>query len=223
NSDNSGLFRNEVWDLAVSTENDLIIANVGLQKFDGNNWYGMGLPDSLNSEMEVEADSLGNIWTSSFQKGIVKIDPWGNWTLFNNHNSGLIGDNQMVHSTRIDKNGYKYFCTNDGGVSIYKGDLVLGIENNIGGTVVSGFKLFQNYPNPFNPSTVIKYQLPVAGKVTLKVYDLLAREVEVLVDKFQNIGEYDVKFDGNKLSSGVYFYSITAGEFNQTKKLILLK
>ena len=84
------------------------------------------------------------------------------------------------------------------------------------------FALFQNYPNPFNPSTVISYQIPKAGHVKLKVYDVLGREVATLIDKEQIAGSYKVEFSW-QLSSGVYFYRLTAGEFSQTKKMLLLK
>jgi len=86
------------------------------------------------------------------------------------------------------------------------------------------FALEQNYPNPFNPSTVISYQLPVAaGHVSLKVYDILGREVATLVNEQKAPGNYEVKFDGSKLASGVYIYRIEAGKFSDTKKLLLIK
>ena len=83
--------------------------------------------------------------------------------------------------------------------------------------------LSQNYPNPFNPTTLISYQLPVSGQVTLKVYDMLGREIATLVSERENAGSYSVKFDGSRLSSGVYFYRLQAGSFSQTKKLMLVK
>jgi len=227
NTSNSGLWSNEIRDLAIDKNNNIIIANGELQKFTGNSWYTVNLPDTLNYQIEVEADSIGNIWTSTYQRGIVKIDPWNNWTVFNNQNSGLIGDNQMVHSTRIDKNGYKYFCTNDGGVTIYKGDLVLGVENNPDGTIVSDFKLFQNYPNPFNPSTTISYQLPVSGKVKLVIFDVLGKEIATLVNEEKTAGSYEVEFGSLvgslHFASGIYFYQLKASDFVETKKMILLK
>lgn len=85
------------------------------------------------------------------------------------------------------------------------------------------FSLSQNYPNPFNPSTVIIYQLPVSAIVTLKVYDLLGREVASLVDEYKPAGKYEVDFDGSQLPSGIYFYTLTSGNFTATKKLLLLK
>jgi len=86
------------------------------------------------------------------------------------------------------------------------------------------YSLGQNYPNPFNPSTTISYQLPVAaGHVSLKVYDVLGREVATLVNEQKAPGNYEVKFDGSKLASGVYIYRIEAGKFSDTKKLLLIK
>jgi hypothetical protein len=85
------------------------------------------------------------------------------------------------------------------------------------------FHLSQNYPNPFNPVTSIQYAISSRQFVTLKVYDLLGREVATLVNEEKPAGEYEVEFDGSKLSSGVYLYRLTAGEFNETRKLVLLK
>ncbi len=85
------------------------------------------------------------------------------------------------------------------------------------------YNLFQNYPNPFNPSTVISYQLAAGNQVSIKVYDLLGREVATLVNEKKPAGTFEVEFDGSNFSSGVYFYSLKAGDFLQTKKLILLK
>lgn len=85
------------------------------------------------------------------------------------------------------------------------------------------FSLNQNYPNPFNPSTVISYQLPVTADVTLKIYDILGNEVQILVNQKQEAGKHEVKFDASNLTTGIYFYSINAGNFSQTKKMILLR
>lgn len=85
------------------------------------------------------------------------------------------------------------------------------------------FALEQNYPNPFNPETTINYQLSTSGHVTLKVFDLLGREVAELVNEEKAAGRYDVKFDGSKLTSGVYFYQLKAGDFVGTKKFVLMK
>jgi hypothetical protein len=85
------------------------------------------------------------------------------------------------------------------------------------------FTLYQNYPNPFNPSTTIKYELPKASLVTLTVFDILGREVSVLVNERRDAGVYEVKFDGQNLASGVYSYRLQAGDYVATKRLLLLK
>jgi hypothetical protein len=85
------------------------------------------------------------------------------------------------------------------------------------------YSLSQNYPNPFNPVSKIRYDLPQESNVSLKIYDVLGREVKVLVDAKQTVGSYEVEFNAAKYSSGLYFYRITAGNFVQTKKMMLLK
>jgi photosystem II stability/assembly factor-like uncharacterized protein len=85
------------------------------------------------------------------------------------------------------------------------------------------FALMQNYPNPFNPSTKIKYQVPRTEFITLKIYDILGNEVTTLVNESKEPGEYEIEFDGSKLSSGVYFYTLRSGSFYDTKKFILMK
>jgi hypothetical protein len=101
--------------------------------------------------------------------------------------------------------------------------------------VISSFSLEQNYPNPFNPTTKIRYAIPLlagdeslsasggGGLVTLKVYDILGNEVAILVDEYKPAGNYEINFNAEKLSSGVYFYTLTADEYFASKKLILLK
>jgi hypothetical protein len=85
------------------------------------------------------------------------------------------------------------------------------------------FRLMQNYPNPFNPSTVISYKLPESGRVTLKIYDVLGREVRTLVDRRQAEGIHSATFDARDLPSGVYFCTLRAGSFVDTKKLTFIK
>ncbi|MFZ1322578.1 MAG: T9SS type A sorting domain-containing protein [Ignavibacteria bacterium] len=99
---------------------------------------------------------------------------------------------------------------------------IVGISQ-ITGEVPDNFKLHQNYPNPFNPITIIKYQCSMYNDVSLKVYDVLGNEVLTLVNEKQTAGSYSVTFDGSNFPSGVYFYKLEAGEFVETKRMILLK
>jgi hypothetical protein len=94
-------------------------------------------------------------------------------------------------------------------------------ENN--SVIPEVYSLDQNYPNPFNPATTISYSIPKAGNVTLKVFNVLGQEVKTLANGFQQAGKYTVTFDASSLTSGVYFYSISSENYNQVKKMLLLK
>ena len=96
-------------------------------------------------------------------------------------------------------------------------------ENNEEISVVSDFSLEQNYPNPFNPSTSIKFSVPSSEFVSLKVYDVLGNEVSTLVNEQKAPGNYEVRFEAGNLASGVYIYTLKAGNFTQTRKLMLMK
>ena len=108
------------------------------------------------------------------------------------------------------------------------------VKEEINPTTPNEFVLYQNYPNPFNPSTKISWQSPVSSWQTLKVFDVLGKEVAILVDEYKPAGEYEVEFNlpagregtssiSHHPSSGIYFYQLKAGDFIQTKKMILIK
>jgi hypothetical protein len=108
-------------------------------------------------------------------------------------------------------------------------DVVTDVENQQS-QLPTKFNLEQNYPNPFNPTTTIKYTIPMlktlhatSQRVQIRIYDILGKEVALLVNKEQTSGNYKVVFDANKLSSGVYYYQLKAGNFLKTKKMILLR
>ena len=94
---------------------------------------------------------------------------------------------------------------------------------NVINKIPTSFTLNQNYPNPFNPNTIISYSVPKKEFVTLKVYDILGKEITTLVNEERGIGNYIAEFNASNLSSGVYFYKIQAGSFNQIKKMLLIK
>jgi len=97
----------------------------------------------------------------------------------------------------------------------------LGIEKN--NNVPTVYSLSQNYPNPFNPTTNIKFSLPKDGNVSLKIYDITGAAVQTYVDGFMSAGTYNAEIDASNLSSGVYFYTLKTNDFQQTKKMILIK
>ncbi|WP_290660184.1 T9SS type A sorting domain-containing protein [Ignavibacterium sp.] len=90
-------------------------------------------------------------------------------------------------------------------------------------TFPKAYQLYQNYPNPFNPTTKISWQSPVNGQQTLKVYDVLGREVATLVDEYREAGSYEIEFDATNLSSGMYIYRLQSGNYSDVKKMILSK
>ncbi len=146
-------------------------------------------------------------------------------------------DKPNVEVKNLDKDAVYYWrassTTNSGITSSYSaptsfstGATVTAIGNRE--QVPTQFELSQNYPNPFNPSTVISYQLPTSSFVTLKVYDMLGREVKTLVSKETAAGKYSVDWNGddsygNKVATGAYVYRLTAGDFISVKKMLLIK
>ncbi|MDD8017312.1 MAG: CHRD domain-containing protein [Bacteroidota bacterium] len=141
----------------------------------------------------------------------------GYWNLGSSHNDLLSGKIYLnIHSS-----------INPGGE--IRGNFTLGtgtvtsVIQQISTAAPNHFALDQNYPNPFNPSTTINYRLTASSNVTLKVYDLLGKEIATLVNQEQTAGGYSVKFDAPKFASGIYFYQLRAGNFVQMKKMMLVK
>ncbi len=111
---------------------------------------------------------------------------------------------------------------------IYAADNALGkatvkSKNFDGLSSVTEYSLSQNFPNPFNPSTTINYQIPQTGFVTLKIYDILGKEVTTLVNEQKNQGRYSINFDASRLASGVYIYQLRVNVYVSSKKMLLLK
>jgi photosystem II stability/assembly factor-like uncharacterized protein len=114
----------------------------------------------------------------------------------------------------------KNLCTNVR--AFYEQNFPIGI-NQVSTEIPREFKLMQNYPNPFNPTTNIKYKIAKSGLVTIKVYNILGKEIQTLVNEKQETGTYEVTFYGNNLASGIYFYKLQAGDFTQTRKMLMIK
>ncbi len=98
-----------------------------------------------------------------------------------------------------------------------------GLANEVIIGIPTEYSLCQNFPNPFNPSTTINYEIPNSNFVSLKIYDMMGREVAILINQFQQPGFYNINFNASKLPGGIYFYKIQAGDFSAVKKLLLLK
>jgi hypothetical protein len=170
---------------------------------------------------------------------LVKTDRWGEtewWRTFGtlSHDKGSSVqqclDGGFAIAGLISENTYDAWL-----VKTDENGLIAGVEEGATSDQPRSCRLFQNYPNPFNPRTEIRFwitdyaRLPLSnnqggqGLVTLKVFDLLGREVATLVNEVMPPGEHSARFDATALSSGVYFYRLIAGNFVDTKKLIVTK
>lgn len=142
--------------------------------------------------------------------------------VFSNVNSGLSGAGAGImvpdRATFLNMQTGTLFKLN-----IVYSVLTSANENVVSIQVPGSFDLQQNYPNPFNPTTSIKFALPTAGNISLKVFDQLGKEVETLADGFRAAGTYEINFDASKLTSGIYFYKLVANDFTATRKMMLLK
>ena len=196
----------------------------------GLNW-NLSLSDSFNTFTSVSFTDANHGWVAG----------WGGIILYTSNS----GTDWSVQVSGITLNLNSIFFINDAaGWAVGDSGIILFTDNggvtSIGEDIISSFNfsLSQNYPNPFNPVTKIKYSIPSVTLrqvqsdilVTLKVYDLLGREVATLVNEEKPAGEYEVEFNavshsGNvqNLPSGIYFYQIKAGQFSETKKMVLLK
>ncbi len=197
--------------------NDYIYAEKYKSTDNGVTWSSMPIVGSNISKFAE--NSLGHLFcgTYNYGDGVSRSTDFGEtWEQIN---TGLpIMD---IRSVAVDADDYLYAGTN--GMSIFKTttSTVTDVDE-INFEPVS-FELNQNYPNPFNPSTKISWQSPIGNQVTLKVYDVLGNEVATLVDEYKPAGMYDVQFTMKNLSSGIYFYQLRAGNYTQTKKMVLLR
>lgn len=143
--------------------------------------------------------------------------------------SGSIGPRQVVAM-----NDVRFSLTNYSQIKYLleqgRFDNLTEVENSASNSDLNEFELYQNYPNPFNPTTKIKYSIAsvisTEGRnlnVTLKIYNILGKQIAVLIDKEMSPGSYEIEFDGSKFSSGIYFYRLSTPNYSETKSMVLLK
>lgn len=189
-----------------------------LNTFDGGNtWLSQQLPGTVYSfHMVNHSTGWINVW--GYGGSLLKTTNSGiNWNV--QIDLGLTGVMEMsfineLTGWAVGTEGLVIKTTNGG-------ELVP--LNIIQSELPKEFLLLQNYPNPFNPLTNLKFLLPVSGITSLKIYDVLGREIQVLVNQHLSRGTYEVQFDGSNLPSGVYFYKLESNSFTETKKMVLVK
>ena len=183
----------------------------------GNNWSYMtllywGVPTSAAFRTKAEG------WAplGYYPKFLVTDDSAKSWTDMITPDSSFIFDISFPDS----RNG---FCVGDSG-AIYKFNYAaVNVIHNNEQIVPADYKLFQNYPNPFNPVTHIRFRVPNPGFVTIKIYNILGKEITVLVNDKYEPGEYNIQFDGSGFSSGIYYYRMTSGNYTATNTMVLIK
>ena len=164
----------------------------------------------------LSTDTSDNLWVC-WENGLAEYNN-GNWTVYKDSIEYDFSD------MAIDKENNIWLSTyGDGLVLFNKNGIVLSNYDTNSEVISNDFSLSQNYPNPFNPATRISYELPVSGLVTLKVFDILGRELSTLVNEEKAAGKYQVDFSSSSLSSGIYFYTLTSREYSKTRKMVLLR
>jgi len=219
---NTGLSNQNVVSLSVSQRN-LFAGTWGSGVFlstnNGTSWSAAnsGLP--LNASVWSFAFSGRSVFASTDSDGVfLSTNNGTDWTAVN---TGLAG---TIVATLVVSDTYLFAGTYGGGVWRRPlSEMITSVQQNNDGGAPRVFALEQNYPNPFNPSTRISYQLPAQSHVTLKVFDVLGREVKALVNEEMKAGSYETTFDASGLASGLYFYRLQAGEFVSTKRLLLMR
>jgi hypothetical protein len=184
--------------------------------------YSLDIDDSNNAY--VTSRSIGNF--NNWDYTTIKFNNSGNqqWIV---RYPNLPNNGGIAYGIALDKfrNIYVTGLSDSSGVGRYvtiKYSQPVGIIN-ISNNIPNKFYLYQSYPNPFNPVTKIKFGLPQNANVKLTVYDVLGREIAILVNEFKHANTYEVDFDGTALPSGVYFYNLDAGEFTAVRKMLLVK
>ena len=187
----------------------------------------------VGGEVFVAGDTLTIEWT------LVVPHPQNNWDLFFSPDGGITWE-EIKLDIDIPERSYRWvvpqLTIDEGRIRIYMDNVGGGYtgtsENfSIRGVVTvedeeafsRSFNLYPNYPNPFNPSTTISFTLSKSSHISLLIYDIHGREVESLIEGIQPAGSHSIEWNASNLASGVYFYRLTAGEFIQTRKMILIK
>ena len=208
--------------IAVSGSNIFAGVSAGILRStdNGENWTDVteGLPNNWVFDI---AFSDTNVFVLTNWGGIsLSTDNGANWTLIN---EGII--DSLILSIAVNDSFIFAGSGLEGGVwrrPLSQIITVTSVED-ASGSLSSNFNLAQNYPNPFNPETVIRYSIPKAEKVSIVVYNLLGEKVARLIDERIQAGVHTVSWDASNMASGIYFYRLQAGDFVQTRKMVLLK
>jgi photosystem II stability/assembly factor-like uncharacterized protein len=203
--------------LIVDTRDNVLAASINqvLRSTDnGISWTLSSMPWGIMIN-SLAVDSSGRIYAGGSGRPAVKVST-DNGTTWQEMSQGLSGSD--VEALLIDRTGCLFAGTSDHGVFRSAGSTSMQ-DSRLAPQVCA---LSQNYPNPFNPTTTIRYELPKASHVALSVFDILGREIATLLNEEKSAGTYTVQWDASGVSSGVYFYRLRAGDFVQTRRMMLV-
>jgi len=213
---------NNISDIAFSPTDSSIWAfnNYDIYKSTnfGLNWTFINSLFGVSS-LEINPDNHLDVYIGSVNGLNRSIDGGYNINVYNNTFSP---SRRVIHICKDKNSGDTVWVVTEEAIYKVWGSYVLPV-NMISAKIPDDYKLFQNYPNPFNPLTTIGFQCSEFKEVSLKVYDILGREIAVLVNEPLAPGMYEVKFDGSRISSGMYFYRLHTNNYTETKKMSLLK
>jgi hypothetical protein len=179
--------------------------------FDGTEW----LDYPRQEIMSLAIDKEDNIWLGTLN-GVVKFNR-SDWEEFTTANS-LLPTNQ-ISTIKLDDKNNLWIGTVTNGIAVYRKNGVVDVTKELPQSTY----LYQNYPNPFNLSTSIRFYITKTEKVSLRIYDVLGRKIKTIMDQVLVPDMYIIDFDGRNLASGIYYYQLQAGNFAETKKMILLR
>jgi photosystem II stability/assembly factor-like uncharacterized protein len=193
---------------------------------DGGNTWGefMYANNTWESAIEFIPGDPSKIWLSEIGHVYFSADTGKTWK--------AVLSGAQFRDIKFTDNNHGWLLADTGVVyrTSNNGNMITEVNDSKQNFIPCLFELYQNYPNPFNPTTIISYTIPASlnpskggTSVVLKIYDVLGREITTLVNEQKSSGTYEVKFNGTGLSSGIYFYRLTAGDYIQTKKMVVLK
>ncbi|MCW8803890.1 MAG: choice-of-anchor D domain-containing protein [Ignavibacteriaceae bacterium] len=185
--------------------------------------WPMAFQFGVASIPDIDDDGFEDVIVGCQDQFLYCINGKGDSLIFKNQFSDRVYAVNVMPS--IDGNfSYEALAgTRDSKVICLSGGTDFVSNTEIAELIPADYSLLQNYPNPFNPSTIIEFKIPEVGLATLKIYDLLGRELKTLVNEEMQPGVYKIDFDASGLASGIYFYTLQTGEFMSTKKMVLLK
>jgi ligand-binding sensor domain-containing protein len=220
---NTGLTNTDVWTVAAESAEVFAGTSNGLfvSTDEGSSWHesDTGISNKFVSALlAYPSGGVGDYLVAGTKNGGVFLSD-NNALSWNALDSGLA--KAYIWSFAAHDN--QLFAGTDSGVWVHPLPQIVTSVPRTPMAVPKGFTLEQNYPNPFNPTTVIGYSIPRRAHIELKVFDLLGRVVGILVDEEKAPGTYAAKFDASQLSSGVYFYRLSSGTFNDAKKFVVVK